>query len=739
MKDFKALLKYHKLLKPVFFFFLVAIAFDIGMTLLGLLNPMFTRILFDYAYPYRNLEILNVVVITIVASYFLLFFMSILSDYLQIYVNMEMTAKLTERVYHAIQCLPLKFHQEKKSGDLIIRITDDVDSVVALVSDVIPTILIEGGRFVIILIIALYLNPFLTVLALMSIPLYILETKFYVRRLQRVEQESIDVGAEIYTHAQERIAGIKTIKAFGQEDNETISFGGLIRKSYRVGVKQKLLDVVQAFTNSITLQMWTIFLTWYLGYQVVQGKLTIGEIVALMMYIGMLGGPIHAFVGLVTSWKVSMISVRRLDEVLESPAEGEAGGGGGGGDNLEVESGAVKTNKLTFSYEPGKTEDILHDIKVSFPKHSLTAIVGGSGSGKTTLVNLLIRFFDPAKGAIFIDGQDIQEVRVRSLRQHVGMIAQDFSLFDGTVLENILYGSEGKTREEAVAAAKMASAHDFIMHFPLEYDEPVGPAGELLSGGQKQRIAIARTLMRDPEIVVFDEATSALDPESEYRIQEIMTKLARHKTVIAIAHRLSTIKTADKIMVLEEGRFVEEGGFDELIDKKGAFYRFYWRQFGGLSNLRQQLGMEVERAARYGSSFSIALLRIHTYWTLVDQGDLEGAEALMNDVEIVIEQSIRLGDNCAILDEGHIFLLAPEITEEQLEGFLKRLNGVIIKSPEITEGFGVTAEDLFIVAARVSEKIFDTPEQLMAAMKDYCDEHKDTRGVDIIALTKPEK
>jgi len=735
MKDLSALIKYHRFLKPVLLFFVAAIVFDIGMTLLGLLNPMFTRILFDYAYPYRSLQLLNVGILAIVVTYFLLFFLSVVSDYLQIYVSMEMTAKLTRKVYHAIQCLPLKFHREKKAGDLIIRITDDVDNVVRLVADTIPTVIIEGGRFVIILAIALYLNPFLTVLALFSIPLYILETKFYVKRMQRVEQESIDVGAKVYSHATERLYGIKTIKAFGQEANETLSFGKIIRRGYQIGIKQKLLDVIQAFTNSITLQMWTMFLTWYLGYQVVQGKLTIGEIVALMMYLAMLSGPIHSFMGLVTIWKINMVSVRRIDEVLEAPSEGVSEKG----EDLAVGAGSVNTNGVTFSYSPDDGEDVLHDINVDFPRRSLTAIVGSSGSGKSTLANLLIRFFDPEKGAIFIDGQDIKEIRVRSLRRHVGMIAQDFSLFDGTVLENILYGSEGKTHEDAIKAAKLASAHEFIMRFPNEYEEQVGANGELLSGGQKQRIAIARTLMRDPEIIVFDEATAALDPESEYHIQEVMTKLAREKTVIAIAHRLSTIKTADKIMVLEEGRFIEEGSFDELIDKKGVFYRFYWRQFGGLSNFRQQLGMEVERAARYGSSFSIALMRIHAYWELGGKGDLDRAQVLMKDVEYLIEKSIRLGDNCATLDEGYIFLLAPEITKEQLEGFLKRLSSVIAASSELKEVYDLKPEDLFVVATRVSAKKFDTPEQLMVALKDYCDEHEDARGVDVITLSGSEK
>jgi ABC-type multidrug transport system fused ATPase/permease subunit len=650
MRDVKVLLKYHNFLKPFFLIFFISIVFDLGMTGLGLLNPLFTRILFDYAYPYHNLPLLNVALIAIIVSYFLLFFLSVASDYLQIYVNMEMTANLTSKVYHAIQCLPLKFHQEKKSGDMLVRITDDVDAAIGMVTSIIPTVLIEGGRFVIILIIALTMNPFLTFLALLSIPLYILETKFYVKRLQRVEMESIDIGSKIFTHAQERLASIKTIKAFGQEHRETLSFGGLIRESYRVGIKEKLLSVISSFTNSITLQMWSLFLTWYLGYQVVRGRLTIGEIIALMLYLEQLGGPVQAFIGLVTGWKVSMVSINRLEEVLESPSEASVDEEARA--ELAVPEGEIKTAKLSFSYAPEEEADVLHGIDVKFPERSLTAIVGGSGSGKTTLVNLLLRFFDASKGAIFIDGQNISEIRIRSLRKHIGLIAQDFTLFDATVLENILYGNEDKTRDDAIEAAKMASAYDFVMRFPKRFDEPVGTGGELLSGGQRQRIAIARTLLRNPEIVIFDEATSALDPESEYKIQEVMNRLARSKTVIAIAHRLSTIKTADKILVLENGRFVEEGGFDDLIEKRGAFYRFYWRQFGGLASLRQQLGMEFERAARYGSTFSVAMLRVAPYVNVLEEEGDEAAAELMKQVEFTLEKSIRMGDNCSILDEA---------------------------------------------------------------------------------------
>lgn len=725
MRDIKVLLKYHGLLKPFLLIFFISIVFDIGMTGLGLLNPLFTRILFDFAYPYRNLTLLNIAIIAIIISYFLLFFLSVASDYLQIYVNMEMTANLTSKVYHAIQCLPLKFHQEKKSGDLLVRITDDVDAAIGIVTSIIPTVLIEGGRFVIILAIALAMNPLLTLLALLSIPLYILETKFYVRRMQRVEQESIDIGSRIFTHAQERLASIKTIKAFGQEYKETLSFGKLLRESYRVGIKQKLLSVIQTFTNSITLQMWSVFLTWYLGYLVVRGELTIGEIVALMLYLEQLGGPVQAFVGLVTGWKISMVSINRLEEVLESPSEASIEEQARA--ELTVPDGDVKTETLSFSYAPDREPDILHGINVEFPEHSLTAIVGGSGSGKTTLVNLLLRFFDASKGAIFIDGQNISEIRIRSLRQHIGMIAQDFTLFDGTVMENILYGNDDKTRENAIEAARLASAYDFIMRFPRGFDEPVGTGGELLSGGQRQRIAIARTLLKNPEIIIFDEATSALDPESEYKIQEVMNRLARSKTVIAIAHRLSTIKTAEKILVLEDGRFVEEGRFDDLIEKRGAFYRFYWRQFGGLANLRQQLGMEFERAARYGSTFGVAMIRVVPYAEVLRRQGDEAAAELMKNIEFTLEKSIRVGDNCSILDEDYILILLPESNEEHLKGFFARMTNLITES---TAGGPrpLTGDDLLFVATRITDKSFRTPEELLGALKFKADSMLGTTG-----------
>jgi len=716
MEDLRILRKYHALLMPFLGIFLVSILFDIVMTMLGLAAPLFTRVLFDYAYPYRDLPLLNLMIFATIGIYFIYFFISVASDYLQIYVSQETTARLTERVFHAIQCLPLRFHQEKKSGDLLMRITDDVSNTVGMVFNVLPTIIIDGGRFLIILGIALSINPMLTALALVSVPLYIIETKFYASRLARIQQESIDADSNIFSRAGERLTNIKTIKAFGTEEHETLSFAQLIRRRYRVSVKGRLLGVIQTFTNSITLQMWSIFLMWFLGYQVVLGRLTIGEIVALMLYIDQLDEPIHAFIGLFTEWKTNMVSMRRLDEVLEQPSEETMDVGAL---PLKMREGKVATDSLTFAYEPDVP--VLHEIDVKFPPRSFTAIVGGSGSGKTTLVNLLLRFFSPTDGIILVDGQDIMEVRIHELRSKVGIVAQDATLFDGTVMENILYGNEGKLRGDAMRMAQLAGAHDFIMRLPGGYDSEVGAGGSLLSGGQRQRIAIARTLLRDPSIIIFDEATAALDAESEFRIQETITSLRMTKTVIVIAHRLSTIKMADNILVLEDGRFVEEGQFDELLEKKGAFYRFYWKQFGGLATFRQQLGLELERSSRYGSRFSLTVFKLHRYHEVLASDGAEAADRFMEAVDMTLKRAIRMGDNCAILDADTILLLLPEIDATHLKGFCHRIGAWLPRPADEEIAYPIEQKDILLVGTSVTHRAFKTPELLLAALKKAAD------------------
>lgn len=727
MNDFRILQRYHRLLKPYLAAFLFSILFDIGMTILGLATPLFMRVLFDYAYPYRDLALLNLAIGSVVAAYFLYFFLSVASDYIQIYIHQETTAKLTEKVFGAIQRLPLQFHHEKKPGDLLSRITMDVVKTTSVIVNILPTIVIDGGRFFIILAIALYINPKLTLLAALSIPLYLIETKFYANKHMKVEEETIGADNAIFTRVQERLANIKTIKAFGQEHHETLSFSSLIRRRYGVGVKGKLLEVIRVFTNSLTLQMWSIFLAWYLGYLVIRGQITIGEVVALMLYFEQLGDPIRSVIDLFTDWKTNLVSMKRIDEVLEeTPEEDDLSSKS----EFRIEHGEVKTEGLSFSYIPDN--EILHSVDVKFEPRSITAIVGASGSGKTTLADLLMRFFKPSDGVILVDGQNISEVRIHSLRGQLGIVSQDATLFDGSIMQNILYGNEGLERGDAMNAAKMAGASEFIERMPGKYDTQVGMGGCFLSGGQRQRISIARSLLRNPSVIIFDEATSSLDAESEYQIHEALTKLKQTKTVIVIAHRLSTIKSADDVLVLEDGRFVEEGDFEGLLEKRGAFYKFYWRQFGGLASFRQHLGLEFERSKRYGSKFCLAMLKVKHYEEIERKCGIEAADKYVDGIEYRIKKLIRIGDNCAKLDGDDILLLLPEITSEQLGQFFQRMLSSLPTLGEPALDFELKDEEMFFVGTRITSSTFKSPEDLLSALKQKTDAKNKNNGYVII-------
>jgi ABC-type multidrug transport system ATPase subunit len=339
-----------------------------------------------------------------------------------------------------------------------------------------------------------------------------------------------------------------------------------------------------------------------------------------------------------------------------------------------------------------------------------------------------LRFFDPTKGIILVDGQNISEVRIHELREKIGIVAQDAALFDGTIIENILYGNEGKSRGDAVRVAQLAGAHDFISRQPGGYDSPVGSGGELLSGGQRQRIAIARTLLRNPSIVIFDEATAALDAESEFRIQEVINSLKKTKTVIVIAHRLSTIKMADNILVLEEGRFVEEGQFEDLLERKGAFYRFYWRQFGGLASFRQHLGQELERSSRYGSRFSLSILKMHKFHEVVESDGAAAAEEFMEGVDMLLKKAIRMGDDCAILDGETILILLPEIDPTHLEAFFNRILSWFPRPSDQEIKYPIDKDDLLFIGTSITQKIFKTPEALLSALKSEADSKAKEHG-----------
>jgi ABC-type multidrug transport system fused ATPase/permease subunit len=664
--------KYLKKLKPFTPYVLLIFLGDMAVASFGLITPLFSRLLFDYAYPLRDLFLLNVVFAASIGFYFVQFFINVLCDYLNTFVVQSFGGFISRPLFMQCARLPLSFHNSRGTGDLINLFTHDVDVIVDKSVSTLPSVIIQIYTLASILAVAFFMNPKITALALLSIPLYVLETKYFARKEEKLEEREIELDGEYFDVLSERFDGIRTVKAFGQERAEMERVALKKREINIVGIKKGLVTVISVFANSVTIRMWSVFLGWYMGYLVIGGELTVGEIVALLAYVAMMAEPIQTLAKTYGDLKVAMVSYRRVDAVLEARPEDE----GDGGKDLELKEGAVAFDAVDFTYDEESDDKVLDELSFKVAPKSSVAVVGESGSGKSTVISLIMRFYRPTGGAIYIDGQDLSEVKLASLRGQIGLVQQDFNLFAGTLRDNLLYGTDGKSAEDIERALRQAQIYDFVASLEDGLDHEVGTGGDGLSGGQKQRFAIARVLLRDPQIIIFDEATSALDPESEFKITEVINGLIGKKSLFIVAHRLSTIKKADTIMMLEDGKITECGTFHELIDKKGAFFRYYNRQFGGFEAFKKVLEIEYERAGRYGSKFNLVAVRVDGYADCATARGDDFAFDYVDEVCFFIRRNLRKGDSATAFYKDVILILLPEIGEDQVRDTVKRLNGL---------------------------------------------------------------
>ncbi len=479
---------------------------------------------------------------------------------------------IRDRLFDHIQRLSLRYFSNHKSGEIISRVINDVEQTKEFVITGLMNIWLDMTTILIALTIMFSMNPLLTLVAISMFPFYAAAIKVFYSRLRQLTRARSQALAEVQGFLHERVQGIHVIKSFALEDYEQGQFdrknGRFLRRALdHTSWNAKTFAVVNTVTDIAPLAVIGVG-----AYEVITGRIgEIGTIVAFFSYMDRLYEPLRRLVNSSTTLTQSLASMDRvfefIDEKYDIVDRPDAR-------PLEDVKGEIAFENVSFRYEEGGMP-ALQNINLRVRQGETIALVGMSGGGKSTLVSLIPRFYDVTEGRITLDGRDIREFKVRSLRDKIGMVLQDTILFSDTVRANIRMGKPDASDEEIIRAAKAANAHDFIMQLPQGYDTPVGERGVKLSGGQKQRIAIARVFLKNPPILILDEATSALDLESEHLIQESFEELAKNRTTFIVAHRLATITHADRIVVIENGKIVEIGNHRELMARRGVYHDLF--------------------------------------------------------------------------------------------------------------------------------------------------------------------
>lgn len=494
-------------------------------------------------------------------------------NYRQRRLNVKVILSLRRALFDRLIRLPLAKLADMKIGGILSRLSGDVDVTTGLLQMGLISPGVSLIRLIIALVVLFWLNWQLSLTAIAMIPIVVFLSFSVARRVRPIYRAMRKDSADVDARVSETFSGIRVVRAFQREVRELADFllgrHTIVRKELFAHRKELVLWTTWGFILAGV----NVIVMWFGGILVLRGKASIGDLMAFQHYTLLLLGPVWQMVNSFSEMQRSMAAMERIFEILDTPEDKP--------DRPTARDAPahvreIRLEDLWFEYEGGIP--VIRGIQAVIPGGSVVALVGRSGSGKTTLTDLIARFQDPTRGRITLNGIDTRDFRLQSYRGLLGIVQQEVFLFDGTVAENICYGRRHATREEIIAAARRANAHEFIDRLPLGYDTVVGERGIKLSGGQCQRISIARAILADPQILILDEATSNLDTESEQLIQASLNDLLRGRTTFVIAHRLSTITRADIILVLEAGEVIERGTHEELMARQGEYFHMVQRQ-----------------------------------------------------------------------------------------------------------------------------------------------------------------
>jgi ATP-binding cassette subfamily B multidrug efflux pump len=542
-------------------------------TLLGMATPWMMQQVIDKALELGSLSAVGLYATGVVALSMLAGIFGFGQRYGMSHVVQGAVYDIRNDLYDVIVRLPFSYHDRTRTGQLISRMTGDVDHVsrffgfgLARLISIVLTVI--GASFMLLrmnwqtALMALAIMPLMATIALKGSGS--IHPRFYSLRQQ---------FGRITAQVQENFSGVRVVKAFAREEYEISK----LRRELEEFLQQRMgiIKVFALFMPAMSLltNLGVLLILVYGGWAAINGRMSVGELVASQGYLMMLTGPMRMIGWMVVMAQQASAAAQRIYEVFDSEPDIVESP-----DAVELPSmrGEVCFKNVSFAYEEGS--DVLRDMDLVAHPGETVALLGATGSGKTSIVNLIPRFYDVTAGQVTVDGHDVRDVRLQSLRQQIGTVFQEAFLFSGTIADNIAYGRNGASMEQITHAAQLAQAHDFIMSFPDGYQTRVGERGVTLSGGQRQRVTIARALLLDPRILIMDDSTSSVDVETEYLIQEALAAVMRDRTTFVIAHRLSTVKNADKTIVLDSGRIVEQGTHDTLLAQDGPYRRIYETQ-----------------------------------------------------------------------------------------------------------------------------------------------------------------
>jgi len=545
------------------------------ISVIGMVYPIVTRNMLNIYIPEKMYSTIVIAGVVVLALYVIRMFLRYFVQYYGHIIGVKMQSQMRKDLFDHLQKLPFRFYDNNETGRIMTRITSDLFEVCELAHHGPENLLISSVMIILSFSYLLSIDPILTLIIFVCVPILIVVTMHFRKAMKSAFNDRRASNAIINAAVESSITGIRVTKAYTNSDREVEkfshgdeSFVDASRRAYHA------MAQFHASTSFVT-EVFNVFILIAGGLFLYAGRISFGDYSTFVVSVNLFINPVNTLISFMEQFQNGVSGFKRFVEIMDEQPEPEAPNA----KVLENVRGEIEFKNVTFSYD--ETKEVLHDVNLKLEKGRKLALVGPSGGGKTTLCHLLPNFYrlEEGHGTVLIDGQDIRELTLDSVRRNIGIVQQDVFLFVGTIRDNILYGRPDATEEEVYEAARRANIHDYIMTLEKGYDTEIGERGVKLSGGQKQRLSIARVFLKDPAILILDEATSALDNTTEVLIQQALDELCKGRTTLVVAHRLSTIRNADEIAVVMNGHITERGTHEELMAKGGTYKELYALQF----------------------------------------------------------------------------------------------------------------------------------------------------------------